>query len=160
MVISLSVGQSQLQVHHFIVGLSQLKHQLSADQQVVSGVQVCRRTDRWDVNQQPEHFRVRIKGQRTGTVADRLQHVNSSLVHLAAPLQILLEEGQGPEQGAVVLQDLYVVRHIAVHLEVLLSLLITVRMDTENLLDTHFTWFCISLHAWLHCGNVMQNTWL
>lgn len=43
-------------------------------------------------------------------------------MHFAASLQIVLEEHQGPEEGAVVLQDLDVVGHIAVHLKILLGL--------------------------------------
>lgn len=60
--------------------------------------------------------------ENSGTVADWLQHVNSSLVHFATSLQILFKERQSPEQSAVILQDLYVVRDIAIHLIVLLGL--------------------------------------
>lgn len=56
------------------------------------------------------------------TIADGLQHVHSAFVHLAASLQILFIESKGAEQSAVILQDLYVVRHMAVHLKVLLGL--------------------------------------
>lgn len=56
------------------------------------------------------------------THADRLHHINSSFVHFAAPVQILFIESQGSEQRTVILQDLYVVRHIAVHLKVLFGL--------------------------------------
>lgn len=63
-----------------------------------------------------------IKETKEETIADWLHHVNSSFVHFASPLQILFKESQAPEQSTVILQDLYVVRHIAVHLKVLLSL--------------------------------------
>lgn len=43
-------------------------------------------------------------------------------MHLAAPLQILFKEGQGSEQSTVILQNLYVVCHIAIHLKVVLGL--------------------------------------
>lgn len=42
--VGLSVCQRQFQVHHFSVGLSQLEHQLSADHEVVLGVQVFTNT--------------------------------------------------------------------------------------------------------------------
>lgn len=63
------------------------------------------------------------KEQRlSSTKADWLEHVNSPFVHFAFSLQILFEESQIPEQSTVILQDLYVVRHIAIHLKVLLGL--------------------------------------
>lgn len=59
---------------------------------------------------------------QSSTIADWLQHVHSSFVHFAASLQILVKESQNPEEGAVILQDFYVVRHVAVHRKVLLGL--------------------------------------
>ena len=101
----LPVGQGQLQVHHLIVGLGQLELQLPAHQQVVLGVQV---------------------------LADGLQQVHAALVHLASALQVLIEEGQHFEEGAVVLQDLDVVGHVAVHLEVFLGLAHVVLAHQED----------------------------
>lgn len=62
------------------------------------------------------------KNQNQLTVADRLQHVNSSLVHFTASFQVLLKENQGPEESAVILQDLDMIRHMALHLKVLFGL--------------------------------------
>lgn len=138
--ISLSGGQRQFQIHHFIVGLSQLKHQLSADHQVVLGVQVYRRRRKSDLTilvspyadddyhteiQRPNFFQMmeKMEGQNSlSTTADWLQHINSSLVHFAASFQILFKESQRPEQRTVILQDLYMVCHVPIHLEVLLGL--------------------------------------
>lgn len=43
-------------------------------------------------------------------------------MHFAASLHIFLKECQGPEQSTVILQDLDVIRHIPIHLKVLLGL--------------------------------------
>lgn len=88
----------------------------------------------------------------SSTITDWLQHVNSSFVHFASRLHVLLKEGQGAEQSAVVLQDLDVIRHIAIHLKVLLGLNVKKRtaLYTSNvklfnqiriLSFGHYTWF-------------------
>lgn len=69
-----------------------------------------------------EEKKLRKNKQNQLTIADRLQHVNSSLVHFTASFQVPLKESQGPEESAVILQDLYVVRHMALHLKVLFGL--------------------------------------
>lgn len=63
-----------------------------------------------------------MKNKTQLTIADRLQHVNPSLVHFTASFQVFLEESQGPEEGAVILQDLYMIRDMALYLKVLFGL--------------------------------------
>lgn len=73
-------------------------------------------------------------------------------MHFASRLHVLLKEGQGAEQRAMVLQDLDVIRHIAIHLKVLLGLNVRKRIAlfTSNvklfnqiriLSFGHYTWF-------------------
>lgn len=125
--VRLCVGTCHFQVHHFFVGLGQLEHHLSADHKVVLGVQFC-----WDTETMAPHCRSHLmtlmevkkfkEKQTQLTIADGLQHVNPSLVHFTASFQVLLKESQGPEEGAVILQDLYVIRHVALDLKVLFGL--------------------------------------
>lgn len=79
-----------------------------------------------------EEKKLRENKQNQLTIADRLQHVNSSLVHFTASFQVLLEESQGPEESAVILQDLYVVRHVALHLKVLFGLKSDERQEGQS----------------------------
>lgn len=55
-------------------------------------------------------------------ITDGLQHINSSLVHFTASIQVFLKESQNPEKSTVILQDLYMICHMALHLKVLFGL--------------------------------------
>lgn len=79
--------------------------------------------------------KLRKEKQNQLTIADRLQHVNSSLVHFTASFQVLLKESQGAEESAVILQDLYMIRHMALHLKVLFGLKSDERQEWQFKLD-------------------------
>lgn len=81
-------------------------------------------------------------------------------MHFASQLHVLFKESQGAEQGAVVLQDLNVIRHIAVHLKVLLGLHVRKRIAlfTQNVkLFNQIRILSFSHHTWFYCFAIKKK---